>query len=431
LTGQAPFKGNHEAAVVYSIMNEEPEPVTALRTGVPLELERIIHKALAKDPNERYQHVEDMRVDIANLQKSMAVSPSAQASAAGPRLPRTASTAGGPTLASKKGFRRVAGMLLIALAVLGAVWLFPRVVSRNGDGPEKTPVRSTGSLLDERRTSIAVLPLANLSGDEQNEFFVDGMTEEIITQLAQISALKVISRTSVMRYKDTNLPIGTIATDLNVATILEGSVLWAGDRVRINAQLIDGATDEHLWAKSYESGLRDVLGLQRRVAKDVAREIKVELTAQEATYLAASPAVDRDAYELYLKGRYWWNKRTREGIQKAIDFYGDALEIAPDYAAAYAGLGECYVVLGTWDPWTPPSEIFPRAREYSEKALSIDPNLAAANAVLGGVAYDYEWDWDNAEYQFRRALDVNPNDVTTHQWYAEFLTRMGRHEEAV
>ena len=427
ITGQLPFKGDHESAVVYSILNENPEPVTALRTGVPMELERIITKALAKSPTERYQNIDDMRVDLVNLGKAMSSS-TASAGRGGARGARSRTRS---ELPGRNGFKRVAGFILIAIVVFVAIWMYPRVVGKDGGEPAGPVDHVTGSLLKNRQNSIAVLPLANLSGDEENEFFADGMTEEIITQLAQISALKVISRTSVMRFKDTDLPITAIAEELNVAKILEGSVLWAGDRVRINAQLIDGATDEHLWAKSYESGLNDVLGLQRRVANDVAREIKVELTDREAINLATSPTVNKDAYELYLKGRFWWNKRTTADVRKAIGHYLEALQVDPDYALAYAGLGECYLVLGTWDQLTPPTEIYPKAREYAERALRIDPNLGTAHAVLGGVADEYDWDWDVAENEYKRALDINPNDAVAHQWYAEFLTRMGRFDEAV
>ncbi|UCH85107.1 MAG: protein kinase, partial [Candidatus Latescibacterota bacterium] len=424
ITGQLPFKGDHESAVVYSIINENPEPVTALRTGIPMELERIVAKALAKVPGERYQNIDDIRVDLANLQKSM----SADTAGTAPTL-RDASL---ESRSASRAHKRVFGLLLVAIAVFAAVWFYPRVVSKDGGKPTDTAVPTTiSSLLDERQTSIAVLPLANLSGDDKNEFFADGMTEEIITQLAQISALKVISRTSVMRYKGTDVPITAIAKELNVATVLEGSVLWAGDRVRINAQLIDGATDENLWANSYESDLEDILGLQNRVATDVAREIKVELTDQETTQLASSPTVNKNAYQLYLKGRHFWGKRTPESLQKAIGYYTNALNADPNYALAYAGLGQCYLVMGTWDVFTPPDEIYPKAREYAEKALAIDPNLGAAHAVLGGIATEYDWDWPAAESHFERALEIKPNDATTHQWYAEHWWRMGRRQPAL
>ncbi|UCG53700.1 MAG: protein kinase, partial [Candidatus Latescibacterota bacterium] len=419
ITGQLPFKGDHESAVVYSIVNEEPDGLTALRSGVPLELERIVNKALAKNAVERYQHIDDLRVDLKRIQECLGKAPSTVTGS--PRKPTK----------RRRWYLAACSLALLALLAVIVIWL------GSGGGPrvEEQPTSATEGRTDapsgQRENSIAVLPLDNLSGVEENEFFADGMTEELITQLAQIQALKVISRTSVMRYKGTDKPLSTIANELNVSTILEGSVLWVGNRVRINAQLIDGASDEHLWANSYESDLSDVLGLQRSVAKEVARQIRVELTSQEEDRLAGSPVVNRDAYELYLKGRFWWNKRTRAGIQKAIEFFQRAIEIVPDYALAYAGLGECYVVLGTWAWYTPPNEIYPKASEYAKKALEIDPNLAPAHAVLAGIAKEYENDWDKAEAHYRRAIELNPNYATARQWYAEFLGHQGRYAEAI
>jgi serine/threonine-protein kinase len=428
VAGQMPFKGEHEAAVLYSITNTEPAPVTTLRTGVPPELARIIEKALSKDADGRYQQIADMRADLEPLRQD----------ASGPHPVTTRQPVPGT---KHRGSMFWAGLLaVIAIIVIAAVfWFRPGSDSPQQETPGAATDRSgstsgtdaSGDAVDQRQKSIAVLPLDNLSRDDENEFFVDGMTEELITQLAQIRALKVISRTSVMRYKDTDKSLHAIGQELNVGTIIEGSVLWAGDQVRISVQLIDAVNDRHIWANSYNSNLDDVLGLQRRVAEDVANQIEVELTDQEKHRLAAVPVVDKEAYEMYLQGRFNWNQRRPDSIERAIDFYEKAIELDPGYALAYAGLAESYVVLATWGFDERVRRAHETAREMAEKALSIDEELAAAHACLAAIAYEHDWDWKQAVIHFERAIELNPNHATTHQWYAEMLTSIGRYEEAV
>jgi TolB-like protein/Tfp pilus assembly protein PilF len=318
-------------------------------------------------------------------------------------------------------------LAIAAVAVVVAFFLTFRGGDNGAPTNQTTQTTSTKTL----ENSLAVLPLRNISGEERNEFFVDGMTEELITQLAGIRALKVISRTSIMRYKNTDKPLTEIARELGVGKILEGSVLWAGDRVRISAQLIDGRNDAHLWANSYESDLSDVLGLQRRVARAVADEIELELTPEEEAELADAPIIDSEAHELYLLGRHQWNRRTVESIYKSIEHFEAAIEKDPGYAMAYAGLAEAHLVLTAWDWGRPASESYSTARELALKALELDPTLAGPNAVLGGVAGEYEWRFDEAERYFRRAIELNPNYASAHQWYSEFLTSLARYDEAV
>ncbi len=279
-------------------------------------------------------------------------------------------------------------------------------------------------------TSIAVLPLANLMGDPGQEYFVEGMHEAIISNLSRIGALKVISRTSAMRYKDTDKLMPEIARDLNVDALVEGSVLKAGDRVRITAQLIHGASDEHLWSNDYEGDLTDILSLQKRVARAIAKEIDLALKPEEEAYLASARSVDPEAYEAYLKGRYYWNKRTEEGLKKGLKYFEEAIEKDPGYALAYAGLADSYVVLADWD-FLPPGEAHPKARAAAMRALEIESTLAEARTALAYVKYIYDWNWGEAEKEFKRALELNPNYATGHQWYAEFLTTMGRFDEAL
>lgn len=408
VTGRLPFRGDHETAVVYSIVNQEPEPVTAVRTGVPLSLERVISKALAKNPSARYQHVDELVVDLGAVRNEL--------------------EAGGTTrrVSARAGRRRFRLTAIAALPVVlvAAFLLWWRVRPANEAGSRLS------SGVHSPRHTIAVLPLDNLSGDDAQEYFADGMTEAIITELAQISGLRVISRTSVMRYKDTGRSLPDIARELNAGTILEGSVVLASGRVRISAQLIDGTTDEHLWAKSYEGDLRDVVGLQGTVALAVAEEIEVELSSTERDRLARANTVDPEAYELYLRARYAWNRRTPDSIQKSMEYFSQAIEKDPNYALAYVGLAQAHLGLSTW-AFVPASETMPKAREMALKALQIDPSVAEAYATLGAVAKDYEWKWNDAESHFKRALDLNPNDATAHQWYGEFLSAVGRHDEAL
>jgi TolB-like protein/Tfp pilus assembly protein PilF len=278
--------------------------------------------------------------------------------------------------------------------------------------------------------SLAVLPLTNLTGDPEQDYFADEMTDELITDLAQISALRVISRTSVMHYKGTTETMQQIARELDVDAVLEGSVQRSGDRVRIRAQLIYAATDRHLWAESYEGSLRDVLALQNQVASAIAHEIKTKVTPQEETRLTSARPVNLEAHEAYLKGRYYLNKRTEEGFRGAAEYFSEATQKDHNYALGYSGLADSYILLGEYS-LLPATEAFTKAREAAGKALELDGTLAEAHNALAAVKEDYDWDWPGAEREFRRAIELNPGYATAHQWYAELLSELGRHEEAL
>jgi serine/threonine-protein kinase len=277
--------------------------------------------------------------------------------------------------------------------------------------------------------SLAVLPLENLMGDSAQDYFVDGMTEALITGLAQIEALKVISRTSVLRYRGTEKSIPTIARELGVDAVVEGSVLRVGDRVRITAQLIDAQTDRHLWAQSYERDLTDVLSLQMDVARAIAEEIRITISPAERARMDRERAVRPEAYEAYLRGRFHWGKRTRAGFTAALEEFRRAIELDPDFALPHSGLADVYVLLVEWG-YLPPEEGIPRARAAALEALNRDSTLAEAYTSLGEVRL-IQWEWDAAEQAYRRALELNPGYATGHQWYGFFLSKMGRHDEAV
>ena len=278
--------------------------------------------------------------------------------------------------------------------------------------------------------SLVVLPLENLSKDPEEEYFTDGMTDQLITNLTQIGALRVISRTSAMRYKGTKKSLPEIARELHVDAVVEGAVMWVGGRVRISAQLIEAPTDHHLWAASYERDLRDVLSMQEEVTRAIVSEIRVKLTAQEQARLANSHPINPGAYQLYLKGRYHWNKRSMEGFQKAIEYFQLAAAKDPTYALAYVGLADTYTYFSFFDV-VPPREAMPKAKAAAASALEIDNHLGEAHVSLGYVSYMYDWDWAAAGKHFERALTLNPAYSRAHTFYPFYLSSLGRSEEAL
>jgi TolB-like protein/DNA-binding winged helix-turn-helix (wHTH) protein/Flp pilus assembly protein TadD len=280
--------------------------------------------------------------------------------------------------------------------------------------------------------SLAVLPLDNLSGDASQDYFADGMTDELITDLAQIRALRVISRTSVMSYKGARKPLPEIARELNVDAVVEGTVLRSGEQVRITAQLIQAPADKHLWAQSYEGNLRDTLVLQKEVARAIAEQIRIEVTPQEQAALKSAKAIDPEAFVAYLKGRYFWNKRTSDGLKKALDYFNQAVAKDPNYAAAYSGLADTYALLGDWQyAVMTPKEALPRAKAAAMKALELDDSLSEAHTSLAFCLDGFDWDFEAAGKEFRRALELNPGYATAHHWYAWHLSLIGRNSEAI
>jgi TolB-like protein/Flp pilus assembly protein TadD len=274
-----------------------------------------------------------------------------------------------------------------------------------------------------------VLPLENLSRDPEQEYFADGMTESLTTELAQISALKVISHTSVEQYKGTKKSLPQIAQELSVDAVVEGAVQRSGDKVEITVQLIQAPSDRHLWAKSYERDLRDVLDLQREVTRSITDEIKAKLTPPEKIRLASAQSIDSQAYEDYLKGRF--SIERKGDMKKSIEYFQEAIQKHPNYALAYAGLANDYISLG--QPWggdMSPKEVLPQAKAAARKALEIDDSLGEAHLALARIIQLYDWDWPAVEKEYKRALDLNPNNAMAHAWYGEYLQEMGRNEEA-
>ena len=278
--------------------------------------------------------------------------------------------------------------------------------------------------------SIAVLPLENLSGDPSQEYFADGITDALITQLAKLHGLRVISRTSIMQYKSLRKPLPDIARDLNVDAVVEGSVSRSGNRVRVTAQLVDAHADRHLWAEEYDRDLREILSLQSELARDIAEKVRANISSEEQLLMARAGTVEPAAYESYLRGRSFWSQRTPAGLKQSIIHFQHAIELDPRYAEAYSGLADAYTALGYTSYWAP-RDSFPKAREFANKALQIDSSLAEARASLAYVKLYYDWDWKGAEEELQRAIAVNPNYATAHHWYSVLLTARGRHDEAL
>jgi serine/threonine protein kinase/Tfp pilus assembly protein PilF len=365
--GELPFRGGSSFITSSAILHDPPVP---LPRSAPAGLRKVILRCLSKEPGGRYQRAGEVRAVLE------ALSPK---SAAAPR-PRT---------------------------------------------------KALAKVQRARIRSLAVLPLENLSGNSEEEFFADGMTDALITTLAQIRSLRVISRTSVMRYKGARRALAEIGRELNVDALVEGTVLRSGDRVRISAQLIHASTDTMLWAKTYSGGLRDVLALQSEVAAAIAHEIEVELTPQEQARLTAPGVVDPEAYEAFLKGRYHWARRNPESLMKAQDYLRRAVSLDPANALFHAGLADAYRDLG-WDLFAvlPPAEVYPKAKTSAKRALELDANCAEAHAALAWIATGYDWDWETAEKEFKRSIDIKPGYGFVHIWYSHFLKAMGRDQES-
>jgi serine/threonine-protein kinase len=396
LTGKLPFKGENEQALIYSILNDQPKPVTPVQSDLPFELDRIIGKAIAKDPPERYQHVYDIEADLKALKK--------QFEKKGEKKTIT-------PISLKRKLLYAAGSLVVLLGILFVMKIMFFKAHQ------------------EPIDSIAVLPFQNLSADPEQEYFSDGMTDALITELSKIKALRVISRTSVMRYKKTEKSLPRIAKELNVTAVIEGSVQRVQDEVRITAQLIRAAPEKHVWANGFTKNFRNILALQSEVAQAIAKEINITMTTEERQRLASARPVDPEAHEAYLKGRFFINKFTEADIRKGIAYFEQAIAKDPSFASAYTGLAEGYDNLSSVG-LMPAKEAFPKIKELALKALSIDKSLAEAYTFIGDAEFT-DWNWKAAEENFKRAIELDPNYVTGHAYYAFYLLLMKRHDEAL
>ncbi len=414
VAGARPFQGQTSFELSSAILNQVPPP---LPPAVPTQLRAVIERCLAKEPGQRYQRGSEVRAALEAVQSGAAIPAWPTWKYALSRRRWLVLTAGVPILAA----------ILVGLNVGG---LRDRLMT--AVGARHPDFAGTGGVPLPRIESLAVLPLENLSGDKEQDYFADGMTEELITNLAKISALKVISRTSMMQYKGTKKPLPQIAKELNVDALIEGSVLREGGQVRITAQLIQASTDQHLWAESYQRDLRGVLALQGEIASVIAEKVRAALTPTERARLAQARPVNPETHEAYLKAMFYLYKKTPEGFAKGLALLQQATEKDPTDPLPYAGLALAYPIIfhGPGGP-IPPREGFPRARAAALKALELDKSSAQAHLALAAIKLYFDWDWTGAEKEFRRALELNPNLPEAHAHYCWYLQLFGRFEEGL
>jgi len=374
------------------------------RQGTP---ESIVPPSLKETKEEESPNV---HAGIAATEGVAVSSPSAAPSAA-PRL-------------AKSGPLGWIGGTLIMVALLAASWA---IVYYRG---ASKPTERTSVVVSPVIHSLVVLPLENLSGDKEQEYFADGMTDALTTDLAQIGSLRVISRTSAMHFKGSKETLPEIGRDLQVDAVVEGTVTRGENRVRVTAQLVEASSDHHLWARTYERDLKNVLALQDEIAQDITEQIRVKLTPKERSLLIQVHAVDPQAYDAYLRGRYWFSLGTREGAWKALDYFQKAIAKDPKYALAYANLAASFLGLGN-SGGLPFKETTPKAREAVVKALALDPSLAEAHTPLAYIKFCIDWDWSGAEAEYKQATALNPNNASAHHYYSEYLVVMGRLDEAM
>ncbi|HYN83320.1 MAG TPA: protein kinase [Gemmatimonadaceae bacterium] len=393
LAGQPPFTGRTAQALLARHAIDPVPPLRTIRHTIPAALEAVVLRALAKTPADRFRTAGEL----------------AEALEQGEKTVETAA----PVRARRRRSISVLAAAVLGILGFGGWWLAPRL--------------GVGSA---RIESLAVLPLTNLGGDSRQDYFVEGMQEALIAELSKISALKVISRTSTLRYRKTEKPLSDVANELNVDGVIEGSALREGDQVRITVKLVDGRSDRHVWGQTFDRELRGVLALHSEVAREIANQIKVSLTPPEAQRLAVRRAVNPKAYELYVLGRHQWNQRTLERNRQAVESFLEALDHDPSYAPTYAALADAYMWLGE-QGGMPQREARDAAAGALAKALALDETLADAHVSMGLWKLRSDWDWAASERELRRAIELNPSSASAHQMYGRTLSFTGRFEDAL
>ena len=410
LTGQRPFPGRTPATVIYSILNESPLPLQHPRPDVPPALADIVMRLLRKDPEERYQEAGAVSAALRRVQDA----PDTGETHARPERRRAA--------LSRLGWRRAVGGGLGVLAMLLVFWAYVHNIPIGADQMDRV-----GGVPDIQ--SVAVLPLVNVSGTDDQAYLASGMTEALINRLGQLAAPTVISRTSVARYRGTEKSVRQIARELGVDAVVEGSVMRVGSRVRITAQLVDGSTEQQVWAGSYDEELRNVLALQNDVARAVATQIQETLTPEQEKRLTRFRHVDPAVYEAYLKGMFHLNTFTASGFETGLSYLRDAIDADPDDPLPRVGLAHGYSLVAH-NSLSPPPDAFEKAKAAARAALDRDSSLAHAHAVIGEVSLYRDWHLDRARRAFRWALALNPNLASAHAHYGWYLMAVGRSGDA-
>jgi serine/threonine protein kinase/tetratricopeptide (TPR) repeat protein len=433
-TGVLPFRGNTSALIFDGILNRAPVAAVFLNPEVPPRLEEIINKSLEKDRQLRCQSAAELRADLKRLKResdsgksAAAVGTGMTSSAPSPRLitldavsSSTAQTLGlrAATRAATAWWQRksVLGISAIGLfIVVGAGgWLY-RSATRGGDAID----------------SVAVLPFVNASGDPTYDYLSDGITESLIDSLSQLPHLKVMSRDSAFSYKGKDPDARQVGQMLGVRAVFKGRILQHGDTLEISAELVSARDDTHIWGQHYERKFADLVSLREGIAKEMTTALRLRLTADDEKRMARGHTTDSDAYQDYLKGRFWWSKRNEEGSKKSIQYFQQAIEKDSSYALAYVGLADGYIMLANGALAADPRESYPKAKEAALKALDIDANLAEVHIPLARIRSDYDWDWSGAESEFQRAIALKPDHAVAHDSYSTSLREQGRLEEAI
>src|SRR5215469_14337366 len=407
VAGNPPFRGETPSDCIAAILTAEPAALSGVSPDVPARLESILQKALRKKTDERYQTITEMLAELRNLKAKLEAEGS---------LSQIKSAGDFKVSETERPKRGVLITLVAALFAAGAVACFFFFVAPASSANEK---------------SIAVLPFENLSEDKSNAYFADGIQDEILTRLSKIADLKVISRTSTQRYKKKPQKLSEIAKQLGVANLLEGSVQKTNDQVRVNVQLIRAANDSHLWADTFDRRLIDIFSVESEIARAIADKLQAKLTGAEKTAITKRPTANPEAYELYLKGRFFWNKRTAADLRKSIEYFNQALDKDPSYAVAYAGLADAYLILSQYGAASP-ADSFPQAIAAARKAIELDDTLAEAHTSLACSLAYYDFDFEQSVKEFERAIELNPNYATAHHWLSNgVLSALGQFERAI
>jgi len=417
LAGTWPFRGKTALDVRYAVVYHQPKPIAEARGDDSPLLQRIqpiLDKALAKDPNDRYQRVEDMRSDLQDVLRELEAD-----SSVGNTLTDAAQSTVPALLRPRRIFwtkpRIIAALAAVAAMVFAALAL---IAFR---GPR--PVESSATI-----NSLAVLPFTN--SDPSTEYLSDGITESLIENLSQLPDLKVKSSSTVFHYKGRAADPQAIGRELGVHALLSGSIVQRGDELAVSVELIDVRDDSHIWGERYGRKVSEVVALPQQISRDVSQKLRARVDGADHSQITRNYSPDSEAYRLFLQGRYNWNKRTVEGLQKGIEYFGQAIMRDQDYGLAYAGLADCYLLLNVYNV-APADDSYPKAEAAANRALSINPDLAEAHTSLAFVTYRYHLKWDEAEQHFKKAIALNPNYATAHQWYASYLAAMGRLNQAV